>query len=250
MLVAAVVVGLVAALITGNYLSALRNQAVQGAKPVKVLVAKEDIPKGITVDELQQQKKLEQREVPQQYVASGAISTLRTVDGQVLAIPLAKGEQLTTSRFQFSSQAGLAFSIPKGFVAVTIPTDDVRGVAGLIKPGDNIAVVTSIKLNANDENSWTTKILLPGARVLAVGRNTGAEAETPKTTSQGSALAAGANSGARQGGASNLTLALSPADAQRVVLAQEMGRIWIALLPTEEKSTTAGSGLTRSAIYK
>lgn len=251
-LVVALVLGGLAALATGRYLEAVRSQVAAGAQPIAVLVAKEDIPKGTSVDDIISKGKAETRQIPQQYVAAGAVSSLRTVDGQVLAIPLAKGEQVTANRFMFSSEAGLAFGIPKNYLALSLPSDDIRGVAGLVKAGDNVVVFGSIKTNANDENSWQTKVLVTGARVLAVGRSTGADTST-NGASNGSGGLLGQTSSSSSASPltpTTITIAISPRDGERVVLTEEIGKVWLALLPTEAKSTVKGSGQLRMTVLR
>ncbi|HEY3317888.1 MAG TPA: Flp pilus assembly protein CpaB [Coriobacteriia bacterium] len=248
-LIAAAALGILAAALAGRYLAAVRSQALAGAKPVEVLVAKEDIPKGLTADEIRAQGLTETRKVPQQYLSASAISTMKAVDGQVLAVSLGKGEQLTTNRFQFSSQAGLSFGVPKGMVALSLASDEVRGIAGLVKTGDNVVVIASVKTDANDENSWKTRVLVDGARVLATGHTTGVEAKSAKSADQGVAFAAKADD--KQVVPSSITLALSPDQMERVVLAQEVGRVWLALLPTEEKALVVKtSGQVRATVLK
>ena len=247
-LVVALALGLAAAGLTSMYLSGVRTQVLKAAKPVKVLVANEDIPKGTTVEAIMERKLIEQRDVPQQFVTAEAISSLRTVDGQVLAVSVSRGEQLSKTRFQFSSQAGLSFGIPKGYVGLTIPSDDSRGVAGLIKPGDNVVIWTSVKQDANDENSWVTKPCVTGASVIAVRKSTGVEADTDTKRQGGSVLAAQKTDSSE--GPPTVTLALKPAEAQSVVLAEEVGRVWLSLLPTDAKSTPGRAGITRVNLVK
>ena len=107
----------------------------------EVLVAKSDIARGMSADDMLAAGLIQRVQIPQRYVAQDAISSARSVADRILAVPVSQGEILTASRFQYPSQAGLAFSVPKDFVAVTVPMDDSRAVAGLVKPGDRVAVL-------------------------------------------------------------------------------------------------------------
>jgi pilus assembly protein CpaB len=251
-LAAAALLGILAAFGAGRYLDAVRGQALAGAKPVEVLVATQDIPKGTPSDQIVSKKMAEARAIPQQYVAANAISSARAVDGQVLAVPLSKGEQVTATRFQFSSDAGLAFEVPSGMVAISLSSDEVRGVAGLVKPGDNVAIVVSMKTNANDDNTWQSRTLIAGTRVLATGSMTSAEAPSTTTAADsggsGVAFARGVDTQQKTQVPSTITVALSPADMERVVLAQEIGRVWLALLPTQQQSIVHTSGQQRATL--
>jgi pilus assembly protein CpaB len=247
-LAAALVLGLLAAIGAGQYVSAVRAQAQAGATPVAVLVARVDIPKGTSVDEITTKSMTEIRKIPQDYVSAGAISSLKIVDGRVLAVPLVKGEQISSTRFQFPSDAGLSFAVPSGMVALTVPADETHGVAGLVKPGDSLAVVCSIKEDPNNESSWRTHVLVNGAQVLAVGHSTGADAGGGEQQQASNGGAFGAASQAKP--ASSITLALLPKDLERVVFAEEVGRVWLGLLPTEQKALGATSGQVRQTLFK
>jgi pilus assembly protein CpaB len=244
LVVIAVVLGGVAAFAAFSYLSTVQRQAEAGSVMTDVLVAKVDIPRGADANGLLSSGMVETTKMPLRYVPSGAVSSLRALTDMVLAVPVTKGEVITTARFQYPSEAGLAFGVPTGFVAVTVPVDDARGVAGLVKAGDRVAVLVTVgtKSGAGDR----TRIVLSGAKVLAVGRNTGADA-TPQSTSSNSALAQQSNEGQA---ANTLTLAVSPLDAEKLVFAAEAGRVWMALLPTTESGAMPGPGQSASTVLK
>ena len=50
------------------------------------------------------------------------------------------GNLLVTSSDQVTGAQAAFLAIPKGYVAVTIPTGEQQGVAGFIQPGDYIAI--------------------------------------------------------------------------------------------------------------
>ena len=240
-IVVALVLGGTAAVFAAQYLNSARSQIQSGARPVEVLVAQQDIPRGTPAEELFQKKLVAREDIPQQFVASGAISSARVIDGQVLAVPLSDGEQLTVGRFQFPSQAGLAYNVPEDYVAISIPVDDVSGVSGFVKPGDNVALMATVKQTAAGASAdggvpeQVTKTLVPKARVLAVGTSVGVE-QPQEAEEDGNVLASTSTSRPAQDSPGTVTLALSPADAERVVFAQNEGSageraIWVALLP-------------------
>lgn len=240
----AIVLGAVAAFATFSYLGALQRQAQAGSTMTDVLVATQDIPRGISANDLLSSGYVSSVKMPLRYVAAGAISSTRGVLDRVLAVPVSKGEVLTTARFQYPSQAGLAFSVPKGFVAVTIPVDDARSVAGLVKAGDRVAVLVTVsqKNGTGDE----TKISIPGARVLAVGQSTGTESQSTATQAS---TGIGSQSSSSQT-AKTVTLAVSSADAEKVVFAAESGRVWLALLSTTESIAQPTAGQSAGTILR
>lgn len=242
LVVVAIALGGIAAFAAFSYLSGVQRQAEAGSVMTDVLVAVRDIPRGTDANTLLSSGLVETTKVPRRYVPSGAVSSLRSLTDMVLAVPVTKGEVITTARFQFPSEAGLAFGVPTGFVAVTVPLDDARGIAGLVKAGDRVAVLATISSKTAD--NARTKIVIPGARVLAVGRSTGAEPDAGKgATGGGTALSTGSDNAA-----DTVTLAVSPLDAEKLVFMAETGGVWLALLPTTESEAPAGAGQSAGTV--
>lgn len=248
--VAALVLGGIAAFTTYGYLGAVQQQAAAGSQLVKVYVATQDIPRGASASDLIAKGLVEQVDMPKRYVAEGAVSSADSVADRVLAGPVSKGEVLTSGRFQYASQAGLAFSVPKGLVAVTVPVDDARGVAGLVSPGDHVAVLATVQRTSARDSE--TRIIVPGVQVLAVGQNTDAQGTSAAPSSQGGGVLSSAqSSGSTQGGPTTIvTIAVSPTDAEKIVFAIESGSIWLALLPGSSSEATPGHGQTATSVLK
>jgi len=243
LVVVAVALGGVAAFATFTYLGALQRQAESGSTMTDVLVASRDIPRGVSGNDLMSAGSVSPDKMPLRYVSSGAISSMRGVLDRILAVPVAKGEVLTTARFQYPSEAGLAFSVPKGLLAVTVPVDDARGVAGLVKPGDRVAVVITVGTKSGSGDQ--TRIVIPGVRVLAVGKSVGTEEVA--AAKQGGGIGSGE---AKSESARTVTLAVTAADAEKVVFAAESGRLWLALLATTESDAEPTNGQSAGTVLK
>jgi pilus assembly protein CpaB len=182
-IVIAVILGLVAVLGVNSYLSNIKKQAVEEQKTVEVWVAVKDIPKGTTIENIQSDKLAELKNIPRRYVASQAISSTRNIEGKVLSVEINAGEQLTVGKFKHPSEAGLSFSVPKDFIAVSIPYDEIKGVAGMVKPGDLLTVFATFSPGPDGED--ITKILLQKVQVIAVGATVGAEKTDDKARTVG-----------------------------------------------------------------
>lgn len=247
-LIAALVLGGLAAITTNWYLARATDRLEAGTEPVEVLVAAESIPRGATAEELLRDQLIVAQQVPRQYVSEDAVSSPKAIEGQVLAAPLSAGELVTAARFQNPIDAGLAYSVPDGLVAITIPSDAVKGVAGLLKPGDFVLVTASFEAGPNSTEALT-RILLPKARVLAVGADTEARA-----SGQGDDRSLTANASdvqaEEQQAAATVTLALTPADVEKIVFAEEQGSVWLALLPATATEVPATTGRTLQILYE
>ena len=244
-LVVALLLGGLAAVMAARYLTSARSEIEAESQPIEVLVAQEDIPRGLPAEELLAKDLIVLQEIPQRFVAAGAISSEKALEGRVLAAPLSSGEQVTSSRFQLPSTAGLAYSIPAEFMALSIPVDEVKGVSGLVKPGDHVALYVSF---GQDENA-ITRLLVPDVKVLAVGARLTGESDVPNDTG-GGGLTATRQEREETLDTRTMTLAISSVDAERIVFAEEEGRVWCALLPATAQEIPVGTGQTLQTIFK
>lgn len=246
--VAALVLGGIAAFTAWGYLGSIQKEAAAGSQMVGVYVATQDIPRGLVASDLVSRGLVEQIQMPRRYVAAGALSSVDGVGDRILGASVSKGEMLTAGRFQSASEAGLAFSVPKGFVAVTIPVDEARGVAGLISPGDHVAILATVeKKSARDAE---TRVLIPGVQVLAVGQNTADGSEAPEGQTGGVLSSGQGAADSKSTPTTIVTVAVSAADAEKVVFAIESGSIWLALLPGTTSSVPRGVGQTATTVLR
>ena len=247
MVIIALILGLLAASGVFLYANGVKQQVEHEQDTAKVLVAEEDIPIGLGLTEIMDKRLARFQNVPQKYVASGVIDSSKDIDGQVLAFPVQKGEQITADSFKYNTKAGLAFAIPKDQVALSISVDEVKGVSGMIKAGDLVDIIATLSGStgaAGDDDM--TKILLQKVKVIAVGNVIAPQegrADEPKTlTSSG-----GSSSDTKK---QVVTLALAPADAEKVVFAEEKGSVWLSLLPASELEPVSTPGQTQETVFK
>lgn len=248
-IIVALALGGVAAIMAATYLNSARIRLDAQSQPIEVLVAQEDIQRGVPADELFAKKLVVVQKIPRQFVAADAVSSQRAVDGQVLAVSLTAGEQLTAGRFQYPSQAGLAYSVPSDYIAVSIPVDKVSSVSGLLRPGDMVAVMGTVEQDLKGAKVTATKILVSKARILAVGADSGAGAKSDSGAESAGLMNAAARD-QNQAEINAVTLALSPADAEKVVFVANEGSgkgdrsLWLALLPVKATDITPTNGQT------
>jgi pilus assembly protein CpaB len=248
-IILALVLGGFAAVMAATYLRSARQDIAAENQPVEVLVAQENIPRGLSGEELVRRKLVAMEKVPRQFVSVDAVSSTRGIENQVLAVPVATGEQLTRARFQYPAQAGLAYSVPEEFVAIACAVDEVSGVAGLVKPSDYVMVLATLKGDPAKKTETKTLAVIPRARVLAVGTSVGTEPE-PEAEEQAGAGALSADRQARGDAPTTVTLALTPADAARLVFAQETGEIRLALLPADGSKLAAPAPVSLGAVSR
>lgn len=252
-LVLALALGGLAAVMAARYLGDARSEIVADSEPIEVLIAQEDIPRGMPAEELLAKDMIVLEEVPARYVAAGAVSSDKALEGKVLAQPLTAGEQVTQSRFELPSAAGLAYSIPADYIALSIRVDEVTGVSGLLKPGDHVALLAHFDMGPTGEADTgptaeaISRMLIRDVKVLAVGGSIRQIEDPTDDESEGSGVLATSrnNQSDENLDARTVTIAVSGAAAERIVFAQQEGEIWCALLPAtgEELPKTPGSTL-------
>jgi pilus assembly protein CpaB len=240
--IVAVVLGAFAAVLAANYLRGARADIAGENQPVEVLVAQADLPQGASAEQLVEQGLVKIEQVPARFVAADSVSSERVIANQVLASSVGAGEQLTKSRFDYPAEAGLSYTVPEGFVAVSVSVDDVSGVAGLIKPSDNVIVFASYE--PSGRQSAMTKLAIGKARVLAVGEKTSVEtAQSDEQKGSGGVLGA-PETQAEEKIYKTVTLALKASDAQEAAFANEFGTIHLALLPQNSSEPTATASIS------
>jgi len=239
-LVAAVVLGLLSAFFAARYLDSARSEIAAQAEPITVLVATRDVPTGTSAADIMSQGFVEERKVPRQYVAGGAISSPALIEGRVLAVPLTRGEQLTSARFKVAEEVGLSYAVPEGYVAISVPNSAARGVSGFISPGDHVMVIASF--DSGDLKGAVTKTLISNARVLASGSETSQTVTQAGQTQTGGGLLNARSSGTSDAGPLTITLVVTPVDAERLIFAQEAGTVWYALLASTSTTVPSTAG--------
>lgn len=145
--VIAVVLGLLAAVLTAVYVTNYRKHVQHGAQSVGVLVASVDIPAGTSGAQILSGHMLKTVSVPRSDLVPGAISNpdqiarLVTVD-QVLA-----GEQVSTRRFGNANELGVRAQLKGTLRAIQVAADPNQVLAGTLKAGDHVDLVANMKVD-------------------------------------------------------------------------------------------------------
>jgi len=178
-LIVAVVVALVAAGAIYSYLNSVQDRAYNNAKLVKVYRVEKDIQKGLPGEQAIDQEYVKSGDIPQKYRPTTALTDINQIRGKVALNNLSTGQIVVDGMFVEPRAATVSFAqrIPPGQVAVTISVDNIRGVAGLIVPGDQVNILAS----APDG----TRYLYQNVNVLAVGNPPAPQpGDTTATTTQ------------------------------------------------------------------
>jgi pilus assembly protein CpaB len=121
----------------------------------------------------------------------------------------------------------LAAVLSPGTRAVSIPVDNITGVSGLIWPGDRVDVLLVQEIDAPTAQRIFSETILPDVRVIAVGQH----------IVQGAASSEGVTGYV----VNSVTLQASEEDAQRLVVAQRIGRLTLVIRSAEPPPVAVAS---------
>lgn len=150
-----------------NYLSGVNSAANKVEEKRVVLVASRAIAAQTTIsaDALTRVIK------PATSVEPDAVSPeqLALVVGSVALVAIPEGGTITQSRIARPSSVSLEAKVKDGLRAITIPIDQVKGVAGLIETGDRVDVIAVLPPRGSAPP--TARTILRGAEILALGNS-------------------------------------------------------------------------------
>jgi pilus assembly protein CpaB len=153
-------------------------------------------------------------------VDSDAMSDPKALAGNYTLVSIPAGSIATTSNISRASAETLPAELPLGMRAVSISIDNVKGVAGLITPGDRVDVIAVPPRNGDEMPRGYA--ILRGALVLAMGT------DVQTTTAQGASLLNGPPN------LSTVTLALTPAQVDLLAGADMTTALRLALRNPKE----------------
>lgn len=153
---------------------------------------------------------------------------VQTLVGTVVRYPITAGQPLTQGALVHPDDRGfLAAALGPGMRAVTVKVSQEQGVAGFVFPGDRVDVVLAQQIKVKEGSSYpddqlfTAETIVRNVRVLATDQRYDAEDETGKTP-------------VRTFG--SVTLEATPEIAEKIAVAQDMGKLSLALRPLAEST--------------
>ena len=192
-----------------------------GPKMVNIVVAKSQLRYGAVLDG----KDLRWQAWPEDSLPQGAFTKAEDLLGnkdtpqkermRVVLRQIEPGEPILESKVSgFGARQRLAMQLAEGKRAFTIRVDSVSGVAGFINPGDRVDV---LMIRNSGRGNLESNVVLQNVLVIAVDHDTNQEAHRPKN-------------------ASTATVEVTPTEAQKLTLAQNLGRLSLTLRALENHS--------------
>lgn len=163
-LVAAIVLGGIAAKAGYDVVSRKPTEKVVLQKVTRVVVAKDDIAPGASL----RPEDVTLTSVPEATVTTGTFDAPERIKDRVTTVAVRKGQPIfETMLAPEGSSRGLTAIVPVGMRAVTMEINEYSGVAGLIVPGCRVDVVSTFP---NEAGQMMTKTVCTSLQIVAVGR--------------------------------------------------------------------------------
>jgi pilus assembly protein CpaB len=230
---AALVLALVGAVVLLGYARGADARAMAGVRTVSVLVVDKPIAQGTSASQLPDLVRSEL--LPAKAAATGRVTDLAQLTGEVATVDLEPGEQLLTSRFSSPEKLRAAGSVdvPTGDQEVTVLLEPQRAVGGGLAAGDQVGVFLSIKPSQGPPE---THAILHHVLVTQVqgGVPAGQQAQSSSGTPAGNLT---------------ITFAVTAKQAEAIVFGQEHGSLWLSLEP-KDATTDGTTVLDEGNVYK
>ncbi|MCB1449126.1 MAG: Flp pilus assembly protein CpaB [Nitratireductor sp.] len=196
---------------------------MQSVEMSTVVVATDQLRFGEKLTE----EKLKEVPWPKEAVPEGGFTKISEVmkDGERKAIKtIEAGEPLLAVKLTGENgRAGLAGIIADGMRAVTIPVDMVNGVGGFVMPGDRVDIVLTKK--DREDGEQVAKIIMENVKVLSIDQDADTRGDAPKV-------------------AKSVTLETDSGGAQKLALANSVGRISLLLRGAGDEDKVASGDMS------
>jgi pilus assembly protein CpaB len=223
--VLAIVFAVVAAGLVYNYLQ--KQEQIKSGRFQTIVVAAMEIPIGSKLTDTM----LKTAPWPKESVPPGSATDPKALSGpgRVTIRQIPAGEPVTEEKLApvgGASGAGfMTYVVPPGHRAVTVAVNEVAGVAGFITPGNKVDVVLTTPIPGSP-NETISKIVLQNVPVLATG-------QIAQEQKDGKPVVV-----------PTVTLDLTPAEAENLVLAANKGPLQLLLRNFSDTAEVAGRGAT------
>jgi Flp pilus assembly protein CpaB len=227
----AVVLAVLAALLTIFYVTNYKKSVQQGEDLVPVWVAARDIPVGTSGSEVSDRNLLRPLEIAQRSVVPGAISKPEQIEQLVATEKVYAGEQLTLNRFHPLGEQGLRAQLKGRLRALQIPGTEDQLLVGVLQDGDRIDFVGTLESGGD---GGFTRVVLRDLLVL----------KAPTTGNVESKI------GARPDEAFSTVLALTDAQSQKLWHTVVNGEWSLELRPVTDAADSREDVETNATILR
>lgn len=201
-------------------------------KKIKILVAAETIQRGTPIED----KMIKEVEVEYSEAFSNYVRDKKSLIGQYPKVTIYKNEPFIWDKLIDKNSSSLSFKLPKNHRAVSVSVTGDTGVSYLLKPGDRVDVLVFLKEKMENDKTRPSiaKTIIQDVEVLAVDRNTQDETKTKDDGKVPQSFF--------------VTLSIPNDDVEKLVLAEGVGIIELALRPINSEDRINSKGALEDTL--
>jgi pilus assembly protein CpaB len=234
-IVLALVLGLAALKLTHDRMIRVPTTPA-GTKFAERVVATRDIAAGqqITADDLALGK------VAADSIPAGSFNAVADLKDRVAVTGIVKGQPVLESLLApAGAAAGVQALIPPGMRAITIQVNEFSGVAGLLTPGCRVDMISTVT-GGDEQGGSVSRTIVQNLEVRAVGRQIAPATGGDKSDT--------ANNGQPPPPPTNVTLLVTPEQAEQVQLASVGGKPWLSLRNASDAAAVETTGISMADL--
>jgi pilus assembly protein CpaB len=238
---AAAIVALLGVTAVLLYARGADDRAVASQEPVNVYVVQSVVPAGTTLKDAVQNGLIVKTSVAAKGQPVGALTGVDGSNGGLYAVSdIQPGEYVLSARFGVKPVGTKAIEVPAGMVAVSVALSDPARVGTFLTPGSKVVLydtytpVAATSASSSSTASTTakaagprTQVLLDDVLIIAMGEASLTPVEAPANAKDGAAT--------EPVRGALMTVAVTPADATRLVQGISTGSLYAALRGTDAK---------------
>ena len=163
------------------------------------------------------------RDIPEQYADTNSVTgnDYELALGQRLDFDIDEGRPLLWAHLEGGRSPTFSGQVPTGLRAMTVRVDEINSISGFLQPDDRVDLLMSHSIGGKQE----IFPLIERLQVIATGVQTMVDKNGVAATRS----------------FSTITVQVSPDQAQRITLAQQVGKITAVLRNPEDESPLAGT---------
>lgn len=199
-------------------------------QPVRAIVASADLRPGVLLSG----QTVAIRDVPRAFLHADAVLAdhWNQAAGRVLARGIRSGETVLLSHLAQEAGAGFSSQLAEGMRALTFPVDEEASIAGMLAPGDRI----DLFFTTTSGNDPVTLPLLTNIPVIATGVRTITNDNYLSDRTQA------------PGQYRTVTVSVTPADAAKITLAQDAGKLTVTLRQPQDEAPIQFARITKHTL--
>ncbi len=233
-LLVAIVLAFITTFLGYRYISTINKSSNSQSENKKVIVATVDIPPRTQINA----EMIREISIPKDSYLIDSLQNMDEILGMYTKESILEGEIIPSERLIEEKDKELSIRLPNGKRAVSVFADKIIGVSDLIEPGDYVDIFVTLDEKTVDNKITTTiypqitRSFLQNVEVLAISkemnRTDKIKGETPDSYT--------------------VTLAVTVEDGEKLILAEDMGRIRLGLRPIDDDKVYDTPGAIREDL--